>query len=195
MDRSFNFSKDDHDHVLRILGEDDGIRMTKLRMFFELLIENSINEFTIQRFEECFSDLDTKSIKSILVIIHRTVCQTLTDNINKEFLEICKERQIAAILSQIDQLIREQPLLDNGKRCPLFSLDDPSDLILTNVSQLKQNEYDRLNAIYQNLLEDNEKLSKQSNQLENEKSSTINNLNSKVKSVNDLIKASVQFEQ
>ncbi|GAM21028.1 hypothetical protein SAMD00019534_042030 [Acytostelium subglobosum LB1] len=133
--------------------------------------------------------------KPLLTIIHSTICKTIADNVKREFAEICKERQVAPSLSQLEQLIREQPILPNGKRCPLGSYTTPEERTLSQTNHLKQVELEKLRAAYQKLSTENEQINQDIATLEKQKDETLTRLEGKAKALSLLIKSSTSLDQ
>ncbi|EGG17642.1 hypothetical protein DFA_08638 [Cavenderia fasciculata] len=199
-DDHHNITFNKEDEIMKILmGEEDGVRMNKLKMFFDLVVERSLKEFTYARFIECYPELGQQTMKQqqqYLSIVYTNVCSSLIDNIKKDFAEICRERQIAPRLSELEQLLREQPILPNGSRClPIGLMNHPEEQIFIQVNDLKKIEKERLSKIYQDLLKQNEQVSKQLEEKEKCKKDIVDDLQDKIKVLNSLVDSSIQLDQ
>ncbi|KYQ89388.1 hypothetical protein DLAC_10048 [Tieghemostelium lacteum] len=175
-----------------LTGEIDGIKMTKLQMFHDLVLEKSLSEFPFEKFYECYSKLShVNNSRAFLSYLYINVFQTLNERIKSDFQQICKERCISERLSELDQLIREQPILPQStNRCPPQASIPPNEQTLSQVIELKLQEKERLSSIYQNLLADHNKLQKEIKELERQKTEVIDNVNNKIKSVSSIIETS-----
>ncbi|EGC30583.1 hypothetical protein DICPUDRAFT_83487 [Dictyostelium purpureum] len=190
-----NLELSDEEIAQFVSGEREGIKMIKLKLFHDMIIEKSLSEIPFQKFFECYSDLNKHlDTKSFLSYIYSNVFPTLSERIKSDFQLICKERQISIKLSELEQLHREQPLLQNGKRAPPFCVVNPEEQIKTQISELKLQEKGRLLSIYQNLLNENNKSKKQVEDLEKQKNLLIQKINSKIDNVSKLVELSVSLD-
>ncbi|KAK5582546.1 hypothetical protein RB653_004131 [Dictyostelium firmibasis] len=179
-----------------ISGEIEGIRMIKLRMFHDLVIDRSLSELPFQKFYDCYSTLNNNNLntKSFLSYLYTNVFQTLSERIKSDFQLICQERQISIRLSELERLLREQPTLANDKRAPPPSTINPDEQIMSQIIDLKMTERERLLTIYQNLLNENKKIKRQETDLEKQKTVLVDQINIKIENIKKLVDLSVSLD-
>ncbi|KAM9963431.1 hypothetical protein ACTFIW_006660 [Dictyostelium discoideum] len=179
-----------------ISGEIEGIRMIKLRMFHDLVIDKSLSELPFQKFYDCYSSLNNNNLntKSFLSYLYTNVFQTLSERIKSDFQLICQERQISIRLSELERLLREQPTILNDKRAPPSSTINPEEQIMSQIIDLKMTERERLLKIYQNLLNENKKIKRQETDLEKQKTVLVDQINTKIENIKKIVDLSVSLD-
>eukprot|EP00026_Physarum_polycephalum_P013798 Phypoly_transcript_14240.p1 GENE.Phypoly_transcript_14240~~Phypoly_transcript_14240.p1 ORF type:complete len:186 (+),score=40.66 Phypoly_transcript_14240:272-829(+) len=126
---------------------DDSLKYRHLRRAMNQAVEKSLQDFTVNDFLRCFA-LTTAKDKEVMKKYHSKIVKVLRDKILEEFDTICVERDIEALLGQLEEITNLQPTLASGERCQILPEVSPVDLCRAQVYAKKLAER---NALLQEL--------------------------------------------
>ncbi|KAF2072942.1 hypothetical protein CYY_005735 [Polysphondylium violaceum] len=177
--------------------ECDAIRVKKLMLFHEYIVEKTLSEFPFEIFIKLYAKLSPLNIDPYLTAVYNNiVLDSLQTAIRNDFQMICNERNVIPKLIELEKLIRDQPtLLTTGKRCPPMLNYSPDEIIKSNIVELKIQERVKLVAQYKTILEEKNQMNKTLVDLETRKLELMNLIEQKCKNISHIVEQSKTLDQ
>ncbi|KAG0240550.1 hypothetical protein BGW41_006945 [Actinomortierella wolfii] len=137
--------------------EPDGPRMTRLRGILAKSLQETLKVCNTKAIQECFPQLAQQKPQDLLEA-HAKVCEFLQVEVNNEFEQIIKERNVAYKLNALDRLVAEAK--SQGRTAGSTALLDltPEAAVRARVVPAKEAEVQRLKEELERVRLDNRRL-------------------------------------